>query len=59
MKLVGLTGGIASGKSSVSLFLRQLGVPVIDCDEIAHDVVRKVRARDAQTESEGTIFPVD
>jgi hypothetical protein len=43
MKLVGLTGGIACGKTSVTLFLRQLGIPVIDCDEIAHDVVRKVR----------------
>ena len=42
MKLVGLTGGIASGKSSFSLFLRQHGVPAIDCDTIARDVVKKV-----------------
>lgn len=47
MKLVGLTGGIACGKTQTSLFLRQLGIPVIDCDEIAHDVVRKVRAKKA------------
>ncbi|KAG6554375.1 hypothetical protein Mapa_004292 [Marchantia paleacea] len=41
MRIVGLTGGIASGKSTVSkeLFIR--GVPVIDADKIAHDVLRK------------------
>jgi len=41
MKLVGLTGGIACGKSTVSRLLSQHGIPIIDCDAIAHDVVRK------------------
>lgn len=35
---VGLTGGIASGKSTVSAYLRQLGACVIDADEIAKAV---------------------
>ena len=37
--VIGLTGGIASGKSVVSRFFEQLGVPVIDADVIAREVV--------------------
>ena len=40
MRLVGLTGGIASGKSTVSEMLRSLGASVIDADQVARDVVR-------------------
>ena len=36
---IGLTGGIASGKSTVSRLFAALGVPVIDTDQIARDVV--------------------
>jgi len=36
---VGLTGGIASGKSTVSRFFAALGVPIIDTDQLARDVV--------------------
>lgn len=36
---VGLTGGIASGKSSVARFFARHGVPVIDTDAIARDIV--------------------
>ena len=36
---VGLTGGIAAGKSTVAGFLTQLGAAVIDADTVAHDVV--------------------
>lgn len=36
---IGLTGGIASGKSTVGALFAQLGVPVIDTDEIARHVV--------------------
>lgn len=39
MYRIGLTGGIASGKSTVANILRRLGAAVIDCDVIAHDVV--------------------
>lgn len=39
MKIVGLTGGISSGKSTVSSYLKQLEIPVIDADEVARKVV--------------------
>lgn len=38
---VGLTGGVASGKSSVSGILRELGAVVIDADQLAREVVAK------------------
>ena len=37
--LVGLTGGIATGKSTVAETLRRLGAEVIDADQLARDVV--------------------
>ncbi|NXG10389.1 DCAKD protein, partial [Sakesphorus luctuosus] len=40
MFLVGLSGGIASGKSTVVATLRELGCAVIDADLIARDVVK-------------------
>lgn len=39
MKWIGLTGGIASGKSTVSSILRELGFPVIDADQLARIAV--------------------
>jgi dephospho-CoA kinase len=39
VKLYGLTGGIASGKSTVSRMLRELGAHVLDADVIAREVV--------------------
>lgn len=41
MKVFGLTGGIASGKSTVARHLRARGVPVIDADLLAREVVAK------------------
>ncbi len=40
MKWIGLTGGVATGKSQVSKILRGLGVPVIDADFLAREVVK-------------------
>lgn len=40
VKLIGLTGGIACGKSTVSGMLKELGLPILDADQIARDVVR-------------------
>lgn len=37
--LIALTGGIASGKSAVARLFENLGVPVLDTDQIARDVV--------------------
>ncbi len=36
--IVGLTGGIATGKSTVSDFLARLGAHIIDADKVAHEV---------------------
>jgi len=42
MRLVGLTGGIATGKSTVVSQLLDDGVTVIDCDLLAAAAVEKV-----------------
>ncbi|TYO94502.1 dephospho-CoA kinase [Desulfallas thermosapovorans] len=39
MLVVGLTGNIGSGKSSVARFLKEMGARVIDTDQVARDVV--------------------
>ncbi|EPF15151.1 dephospho-CoA kinase [Bacillus cereus BAG1O-3] len=39
--VIGLTGGIASGKSTVSEMFRELSIPVIDADVIAREVVEQ------------------
>lgn len=38
MKVVGLTGGIGSGKSTVSALLRQRGAVVVDADAVVHEL---------------------
>ena len=38
MKIIGLTGGIACGKSTVSKALRALGACIIDADALAHEL---------------------
>jgi dephospho-CoA kinase len=38
MKIIGLTGGIGSGKSEAARLFAALGVPVIDTDAIAHEL---------------------
>lgn len=39
-RVIGLTGNIASGKSSVTAILRRNGIPVIDADAIVHELQR-------------------
>ncbi len=40
MKVIGLTGGIGSGKSTVSRFLAELGALIIDADKVGHELLR-------------------
>lgn len=41
MRVIGLTGGIASGKSTVSNLFKNAGIPIIDADVVARKVVEK------------------
>lgn len=41
MKWIGLTGGIGTGKTTVARMLVQSGIPVVDADRIARQVVEK------------------
>ena len=38
VRIIGITGGIASGKSTVTEFLRQQGYKVIDADQLVHEL---------------------
>ena len=40
MILVGLTGGVATGKSTVAKMFKRCGAVIIDADQLAHDVVK-------------------
>ena len=40
MKVIGLTGGIGSGKSTVSRFLAELGAVIIDADKVGHEAFK-------------------
>ncbi len=46
MKIVGLTGGIGSGKSTAAGFLTDLGALVVDLDKTGHEVLRQQEIRD-------------
>jgi len=52
MKVIGLTGGIGSGKTTVSRFLAELGAVVIDADKLGHEVLKDPRVR----EEIGSVF---
>jgi len=40
MKVIGLTGGIGSGKSTVSRFLAGLGAIIVDADKVGHELLK-------------------
>jgi len=40
MKVIGLTGGIGSGKSTVSQFLAELGAVILNADEVGHEAFK-------------------
>ena len=41
MKIIGLTGNIACGKSTVAAIFKELGATLIDADKVARDIVGK------------------
>jgi dephospho-CoA kinase len=43
LKVLGLTGGIGSGKSTVAKLIAEMGVPVLDADQLAREVVEPGR----------------
>jgi dephospho-CoA kinase len=47
MILIGILGGVASGKSEVSTRLRSLGAAVLDADRVGHAVLREAEVRQA------------
>ena len=54
--ILGLTGGIASGKSTAVGILRKLGARVVDCDELVHcltdfepEILNEIRTRFGET----------
>ncbi len=40
MKVIGLTGGIGTGKSTVSQFLAELGAVILDADKVGHAAIK-------------------
>ncbi|MBI4829297.1 MAG: dephospho-CoA kinase [Nitrospinae bacterium] len=55
MPLIGLTGGLASGKSAVAAMFRERGAVIIDCDELAREVTaRGQRGHDLVTGAFGS-----
>ena len=40
MKVIGLTGGIGSGKSTVSKFMAELGTAILDTDKVGHEAFK-------------------
>ena len=48
MRVLGLTGGIGTGKSTVARFFRDEGIPVVDADRIAREITEP--GRDAHRE---------
>lgn len=49
MIIIGLTGGIASGKSTVARLLAEQGAVVLDADVVAHEVLQEGEVREALT----------
>ena len=51
--IIGLTGGIASGKSTVSKYLREKGYQIFDADKIAKDLTNEDNIKNKIVENFG------
>jgi len=56
MKIIGLTGGIASGKSFVSQIFAELGAYIVDADEIYHYLLKSEEMKNIIKEAFGVEF---
>jgi dephospho-CoA kinase len=62
MKVIGLTGGIASGKSTVAQFLKELGAVIIDADSLWHEALKadsELRQKIVDAFGQGIVTPGD
>lgn len=60
MKVIGILGGIASGKSTVASLFRNHGAVVADADQMGHDVLRDEAAKHEIREKFGSeVFQID
>lgn len=59
MKIIGITGGIATGKSVVTKLLRKDGFVVIDCDVIAKEILTEPATIDEVVAAFGTEILLD
>jgi len=59
MKIIGIAGGIASGKSAVSAELAALGAAVLDADQAAHTVINLPEVKQALVDRWGSEILAD
>ncbi|MEN6557282.1 MAG: dephospho-CoA kinase [Thermoguttaceae bacterium] len=60
MRIIGIVGGVASGKSVVAEHMARLGAAVIDADQLGHEALRLPRVEAAARQRWGeTVFGVD
>lgn len=57
--VIGLTGGVASGKSEASAYLEKLGAQIVDADKIAREAVELPEIRRRMKESWPAVFDGD
>ena len=61
-RVIGITGGVGMGKSTAAKLLREQGVPVVDSDDLARDVVAVERTAEFRGRYHvlgGSISPID
>lgn len=57
MMIIGLTGGICCGKSTVSQHFAELSAPIIDADDIAYELVKPGLSASVDSHHSSWILP--